>query len=91
MGVSKLQTSRALSFVFIPLIWAVWNYISNMASVEKHVVTLTFPNLGKMMLQPTVRPAVWLSLRPILEVTSPEMINTVFFQCGISKNKGSCS
>lgn len=27
-----------------------WRYISDMALVRKHVVTLTFPNLGKMML-----------------------------------------
>lgn len=41
-----------------------WKPISDMALVRKHVVPLTFPNIGRMVLWPTVWPAVRLSLGP---------------------------
>lgn len=43
-----------------------WNPISDMALVRKHVVPLTFPNIGRRVLWPTVWPAVHLSLGPRL-------------------------
>lgn len=49
LGLNHKQHMSTLLFVYASNV-GFWRYISDIAVVRKHVVTLTFPNLGTMML-----------------------------------------
>lgn len=71
LGLNDKQYTLSSFFFFLFVSWIQGSslfprYIRDMALVRKHVVTLTFPNLGKMIQWPTVRPAVHLLLSPFL-------------------------
>lgn len=58
----KAQEETVFFMVFHFNVRLFWEPISDVALVMKHVVPVTFPNIGRMVLWPTVGPAVCLSL-----------------------------